>query len=611
MKTLEFNEIGKAYDFELEDNLEGFLVSKGIEFPELFLNPYNLTEETSPFNFHNMKAAVDIYNHAIQNEKKIAILVDDDADGYSSSASMLKYIHITTKKQADLIFHEDKSHGLTEDVTKQILNSDYNLIIIPDSASNDFDNQELLLEKGFEIIILDHHEMDIQNKIEELRIKYPYSYALVNNKLNKNKEVNKNFVGAGVVYKFCQALDHENEVYQSEELLDLIAMGQIGDASDIADYEIRNIVRRGLDNIISPLLKEIFNDDIVNGKIITAKNLSFSIIPMANATSRIGNKDDKRTLVNSLAGIYPVDEFVDVERRRKSKITNKMEKITLKWNRYTIALDELTKLKSKQDRTINKVVKNIGENVFSNIVTIVESNESDIEHRSLTGLLANRIANQNETPTLVLVLNDDGTYSGSARGFEKSIEDFRKWCNDTDLFIFAQGHANAFGVAIENENLNKLKEKLLQLDESGTDNKYDVDKIYHNESNIGLVTTINEHEELFGGSIKEPVYGYKDLVIGRSAINQRGSVVSFYHDGLEFIAYKQEAGLIDDFIIGLGFEQFVTVDLVGSPSKNTFTGQLKHQIVLKDYAIRPGGGSNFSKKIEKDSWIDESGELSF
>ena len=81
MKTLEFNEIGKAYDFELEDNLEGFLVSKGIEFPELFLNPYNLTEETSPFNFHNMKAAVDIYNHAIQNEKKIAILVDDDADG--------------------------------------------------------------------------------------------------------------------------------------------------------------------------------------------------------------------------------------------------------------------------------------------------------------------------------------------------------------------------------------------------------------------------------------------------------------------------------------------------------------------------------------------------
>ena len=209
-----------------------------------------------------------------------------------------------------------------------------------------------------------------------------------------------------------------------------------------------------------------------------------------------------------------------------------------------------------------------------------------------------------------MVLNDDGTYSGSARGFEKSIEDFRKWCNDTDLFIFAQGHANAFGVAIENENLNKLK-KLLQLDESGTDNKYDVDKIYHNESNIGLVTTINEHEELFGGSIKEPVYGYKDLVIGRSAINQRGSVVSFYHDGLEFIAYKQEAGLIDDFIIGLGFEQFVTVDLVGSPSKNTFTGQLKHQIVLKDYAIRPGGGSNFSKKIEKDSWIDESGELSF
>ena len=60
---------------------------------------------------------------------------------------MLKYIHITTKKQADLIFREDKSQVQLKMSQKQILNSDYNLIIIPDSASNDFDNQELLLGK--------------------------------------------------------------------------------------------------------------------------------------------------------------------------------------------------------------------------------------------------------------------------------------------------------------------------------------------------------------------------------------------------------------------------------------------------------------------------------
>ena len=45
MNSLEFNEIGKAYDFEIEDNLEGFLLSKGVEYPELFLNPLSMRVE--------------------------------------------------------------------------------------------------------------------------------------------------------------------------------------------------------------------------------------------------------------------------------------------------------------------------------------------------------------------------------------------------------------------------------------------------------------------------------------------------------------------------------------------------------------------------------------
>lgn len=614
MSSLEFKEIGKAYDFEVEDNLEGFLMSKGIEFPELFLDPYQLKEETHPFNFVNMQEAVGIYNFAVANDKKIAILVDDDADGYSSSSAMMKYIYLTEEVVVDLIFHEDKSHGLTDNAMEQILNSDYELIIIPDSSSNDVDNQRLLLEKGFEIIILDHHEMDNQEQLEILKVDFPHTYAIVNNTLVKNEEVNPHFVGVGVVYKFCQALDFTNGTYKSDELLDLVAMGQIGDASDVADYEIRNLVRRGLDNITSPLLKEVFAEKIINKETITSTNLSFSIIPMANATSRIGGRKDKLVLVKALAGVYDEDEKVVVKRRRKSKITGKMEQVELQWSHYTLALDELTKLKSKQDRTITKVVKKIDGNIFKSNVTIVEAEEGDIEHRSLTGLLANRIASQNETPTLVLVYNEDNTYSGSARGFEKSMDDFRQWCNDSGYFEMAQGHANAFGVLIEADKLELLKEELSKNNNGKKKIVYDVDKIYKDSSNIGLVTTINDHEELFGGTLQKPVYGYKNLVVGRNAISQRGTVVSFYHNGLEFIAYKQEPGLVDDFMIGLGFEQYVTVDLVGSPSKNDFTGQIKHQIVLKDFAMR-AGGREVKKSVEldkgKNTWLDASGELSF
>ena len=96
---------------------------------------------------------------------------------------------------------------------------------------------------------------------------------------------------------------------------------------------------------------------------------------MANAVSRIGNKDDKLKLVNALAGIYDEEELVPVDRKRKSKVTGKMEKVTLQWSHYTLILDELTKIKSKQDRTITKVVKKLDGNIFRSSVTIVEAYE--------------------------------------------------------------------------------------------------------------------------------------------------------------------------------------------------------------------------------------------
>lgn len=618
MNSLQFNEIGKAYNFDIEDNLEGFLHSKGIEYPELFLDPYNLDieKQTNPFDFYMMAAAVNIFKKvAYESCGDIAILVDDDADGYSSAAAMLKYILNTSTAKTTLVFHDDKSHGLTDSIMKKLDEIEYDLLIIPDSSSNDYKHQIKILEKGKKLIILDHHEIDDYEKIENIIKEYPDDYALVNNSIGKNGNVNKNFVGVGIVYQFCKAIsinDYEHYVV-TESLLDLVAMGQIGDASDIADYEIRNLVRRGLDLIISPLLGEVFKEKIINGEKISSKNLSFSIIPMANAVSRIGEELDKARLVDGLAGVYHVNDMVQVERKRKNKATGKMEKVTLEWSHYELILDELTKIKSKQDRTITKVVKKLYDNMFKSDVTIIEASEEEIEHRSLTGLLANRIASENETPTLILVDNGNGDLSGSARGFEKSMPDFREWCNNSGLFKLAQGHPNAFGVVIERDLLEKLKENLKNSSDEKGQIVYDVDKIYYNESNHGLVETINKHEDLFGGSLREPVYGYKNLVIGRDAISQRGSVVSFYHNGLEFVAYKQESGVIDDFMIDMGFEQFVTVDLVGSPSKNEWTGQVKHQIVLKDYVLNKGANEK-TKVLEsksEDVWLDAEGELSF
>ena len=62
-------------------------------------------------------------------------------------------------------------------------------------------------------------------------------------------------------------------------------------------------------------------------------------------------------------------------------------------------------------------------------------------------------------------------------------------------------------------------------------------------------------------------------------------VLTFYHEGLEFIAFKQQQGLLDDFLSEAGFSQYFKIDLVGEPSKNEWTGRIKHQVILQDFTM--------------------------
>ena len=88
--------------------------------------------------------------------------------------------------------HEKKIHGIYKEELEQF---DYDLLIVPDAGTNDTEKCESLVKKGKEIIILDHHEKEIDN---------PWA-IIVNPKTcdYPNKEIS----GAIVVHKFCEVLD--------------------------------------------------------------------------------------------------------------------------------------------------------------------------------------------------------------------------------------------------------------------------------------------------------------------------------------------------------------------------------------------------------------------
>ena len=64
--------------------------------------------------------------------------------------------------------------------------------------------------------------------------------------------------------------------------------------------------------------------------------------------------------------------------------------------------------------------------------------------------------------------------------------------NETELVEFAQGHANAFGISIFEENFEDFKEKTKNITKEKP--TYEVDLHMHGKHSIDEVLKVDEHE---------------------------------------------------------------------------------------------------------------------
>jgi single-stranded-DNA-specific exonuclease len=135
----------------------------------------------------------------------ITVVVDADADGFTSAAIFLNYMYDLysynqskeeTLTKLNYILHSGKQHGL-EDVVDQLLKDDSGLIVIPDAGTNDIEQMQRLIDSGKFILCMDHHESD--NWLEA------DNCIIINNQICDYP--NKNLSGAGVTWQICKAYD--------------------------------------------------------------------------------------------------------------------------------------------------------------------------------------------------------------------------------------------------------------------------------------------------------------------------------------------------------------------------------------------------------------------
>ena len=173
--------------------IQQILLNRGIKLSEMH-HYLNTTDEdinsAEMFGKEAVDRATITLAKAIQGNKETLVLVDCDCDGYTSAAILINYLYDLfpsfVENHLKFYLHEDKTHGLS-DCMDYIDANGFELIIIPDAASNDYEYHKQLKEKGIDIIILDHHEAPY---ISEDAI-------VINNQLSDYP--NKQLSGAGVV----------------------------------------------------------------------------------------------------------------------------------------------------------------------------------------------------------------------------------------------------------------------------------------------------------------------------------------------------------------------------------------------------------------------------
>lgn len=561
--------------------VDNVLKNRGIDDTHKYLNldssvvvPYQ--------NLDNIKEAVELFMQNFNAKNKIGILVDSDPDGFCSSSMMYLYIKEMDKDYpVEYILHtRAKAHGLSDDT---IIPDDIKLLIIPDAGTNDVNECKELRERGVDILILDHHEREDEN----------HYATIVNNQISDNYP-NKDLCGAGVVYRFLQALDDENWNEYADSYLDLVALANISDVMDMRSFETRYFTDIGLLNIRNKCLIALINaQDYSMGGKINIHNIQWSITPILNGMIRIGSSEEKELLFRA---------FIEQEEwfEYKKRATKNKEAEVIQESIYDRAARLCKNAKARQDKLrekgVNEIVSIVNNN--SNDNKIVMEDVTELLDSGLTGVVAIKISELCNKPCILLKKHYNDklkkmVYGGSARNLDNSpIDSFKDIINSSNI-IKGKGHPNAFGIVdLDINNKEKALDTINNiLRDVEYDSTYRVDYILDIEKvNIPLIMELSKFDDIVGQGIDNPIIAIENIILQRSDIEIFGKnedTISFEIDGIKYILFKCKSGnpLYDWLQSAWNDEDKVTINLVGKPSINEYNGVRTPQVVVEDVLL--------------------------
>ena len=556
---IKYNWIYPNYDENFIKELESYSISENIA---KILNARNITDMTSvkkyfsdeyeegydPFLMHDMQKAVDRINEAIENEERILVYGDYDADGITSTVLLVETLISMGANVSSYIPNRfEEGYGPNKEAFTKIIDSGITLIITVDNGIAGVEEVDLANELGCDVIVTDHHK--IQDTI-------PNAYAIIHPEHPEGDYPFKKLAGVGVAFKLAHAL---LEIFP-DFLLDLVAIGTIADMVSITD-ENRIFVKQGL---------ELINEDPRIG------------LKMLLELSGIDTKIDEQTV-----GFYIAPKLNSIGRMDSAKLG-----LT-----FLMAEEPVTaRALAEQIEQYNIQRKQITEDIVKDVINKIENSEkkqknvimvSGEYHEGVLGIVASNIVEKYQKP--VFIMNEkEGVLKGSAR----SIFDFNIYeamNKISDLFLAFGGHTLAAGFSFEKSNFEKIEEFLdNEFEEFKQNNDLKANK------NIDIVTSLEDISYQFLNSLDAlKPYGMdfeKPTVLIENAMVLNKAYFGSEKQYLR-LTIADEVGNLDcitfkDSVTFDKVEKNDIIDLLCNIDKNNFNGRTKLQAHIIDIHIK-------------------------
>jgi single-stranded-DNA-specific exonuclease len=272
--------------------LSEILYRRGIrtaEDVETFLRP-SLGQAADPFRLPNMEAAARRVCEAIERGERIGVFGDYDADGVTSTALLVVALRAATGDPAQVRYRlptRSEGYGLNETGIGELAAGGATLLIAADCGSCDHPEVEHARRLGMDIVVLDHHQMDDDG---------PPGAIVVSARLpSAPPDAYPELSAVGLAYLLVKALVAQGCVstdrLAEQELLDLVALGTIGDVSPMTGAN-RGLVATGLRRIHDrprPGIAALCRRARIEPPAVTSGTIAFKLVPRLNSAGRIGD----------------------------------------------------------------------------------------------------------------------------------------------------------------------------------------------------------------------------------------------------------------------------------------------------------------------------------